>query len=218
MNKVTTAAEAVKTVRDGDTLLVGGFLWTGSPETLIGKLVEQSDARNLTIVSNDLGTAESNMFRLQSAGRVKKVHGSYVGANPMTGKMLFADPQSVTLWPQGTLAEKLRAGGAGIKAFYTPVGVGTIVAEGKEKREFDGVEYLLEMGMRGNVALIKATIADRSGNCFMKGTAKNFGAIMARAADHVIAEAEKIVEVGGIDPEMVTVPGIFVDVVVPTEV
>jgi acetate CoA/acetoacetate CoA-transferase alpha subunit len=218
MNKVTTAAEAIKAIRDGDTLLVGGFLWAGSPETLIGKLFEESGAKDLTVVSNDLGTAESNMYKMQAAGRVKKVHGSYVGANPMTGKMMFNDPASVTLWPQGTLAEKLRAGGAGIKAFYTPVGVGTIVEEGKEKRTFDGVEYLLEMGMRGNVALIKAAVADKSGNCFMKGTAKNFGAIMARAADHVIAEAEKIVEVGEIDPEMVTVPGIFVDAVVASEV
>ena len=218
MDKITISAEAIKKIRDGDTLLVGGFLKTGCPETLIGALLEMSDAKDLTVVSNDLGTADMNMFRLQSAGRVKKVHGSYVGANPMTGKMLFADPDSVTLWPQGTLAEKLRAGGAGIKGFYTPVGVGTIIEEGKEKREFDGVPYLLEMGMRGNVALIKTTVADKSGNCFMRGTAKNFGALMARAADYVITETRTIVETGELDPELITVPGIFVDAVVISEV
>lgn len=217
MNKVTTAVEAVKAIRDGDTVLVGGFLRAGCPEMLIGALLEFSDASDLTVVSNDLGTAEMNMFKLQSAGRIKKVHGSYVGANPMTGKMLFADPDSVTLWPQGTLAEKLRAGGAGIKGFYTPVGVGTVVEEGKEKRTFDGVDYLLEMGMKGNVALIKAAVTDKAGNCFMRGTAKNFGALMARAADYVVVEAQRIVEVGEIDPEIVTVPGIFVDAIVPSE-
>lgn len=218
MNKVTTAAEAIKAVRDGDTLLVGGFLEAGCPETLIGALLNCSKVQNLTVVSNDLGTGEMNMCKLQETGRVIKIHGSYVGANPMNAKMLFADPESVTLWPQGTLAEKIRAGGAGIKGFYTPVGVGTIIEQGKEKRTFDGVEYLLEMGMRGNVAFIKAAIADKSGNCFMKGTAKNFGALMARAADYVVCEAQKIVEIGEIDPELVTVPGIFVDAVVPSEV
>lgn len=218
MNKVTTAAEAIKAVRDGDTLLVGGFLEAGCPETLIGALLTESSVANLTVVSNDLGTGEMNMCKLQETGRVSKIHGSYVGANPMNAKMLFANPESVTLWPQGTLAEKLRAGGAGIKGFYTPVGVGTIVEQGKEKREFDGIEYLLELGMRGNVAFIKAAVADKSGNCFMKGTAKNFGALMARAADYVVCEAAKIVEVGEIDPELVTVPSIFIDAVVPSEV
>lgn len=218
MNKVTTAAKAVQAVRDGDTLLVGGFLAAGCPETLIGALLTESAARDLTVVSNDLGTGDMNMCKLQSAGRVKKVHGSYVGANPMTGQMLFTDPESVTLWPQGTLAEKIRAGGAGIKGFYTPVGVGTIIEQGKEKRNLDGVDYLLELGMRGNVAFIKAAIADQSGNCFMRGSTKNFGALMARAADYVVCEAQKIVEVGEIDPELVTVPSIFVDAVVPSEV
>ena len=218
MNKVTTANEAIKAVHDGDTLLVGGFLETGCPETLIGALLNTSCTSNLTVVSNDLGTGEMNMCKLQGTGRVVKIHGSYVGANPMNAKMLFDNPESVTLWPQGTLAEKIRAGGAGIKGFYTPVGVGTIIEQGKEKRTFDGVEYLLELGMRGNVAFIKAAVADKSGNCFMKGTAKNFGALMARAADYVVCEAQKIVEVGEIDPELITVPSIFVDAVVPSEV
>jgi len=218
MSKVTTATEAVKAVRDGDTLLVGGFLTAGSPETLLEKLLTESTARGLTVVSNDTGTEHTNMIKIMKQGRVVKVHGSYIGANPVTGQMLIDDPDSVVLYPQGTLAEKIRAGGAGIAAFYTPVGVGTVVEKGKEKRTFDGKEYLLETALRGNVAFIKATIADKAGNCFMRGSAKNFGAIMARAADYVVAEAEKIVEVGELDPELVTVPGIFVDAVVPSEV
>jgi acetate CoA/acetoacetate CoA-transferase alpha subunit len=217
VNKIMTAAEAVKVVKDGDTLLVGGFLMAGSPETLIKALLETSTAKNLTVVSNDTGTADSNMIKVMKQGRVIKVHGSYIGSNPMTGQMLIDDPDSVTLYPQGTLAEKIRCGGAGIAGFYTPVGVGTIVEKGKEKRVFDGREYLLEKALRGNVAFVKATIADKFGNCFMRGSTKNFGAIMARAADYVIAEAKEIVEVGELDPELITVPGIFVDALVQSE-
>jgi acetate CoA/acetoacetate CoA-transferase alpha subunit len=217
MNKVTTATEAVKAVRDGDTLLVGGFLMAGSPETLIGTLLNESAAKDLTVVSNDTGTEYSNMIKLMKQGRVRKVNASYIGSNPMTGQMLIDDPTSVTLYPQGTLAEKIRAGGAGIAGFYTPVGVGTIVEEGKEKRTIDGVDYLLERALRGNVAFVKATVADKAGNCFMRGSTKNFGAVMARAADFVVAEAEKIVETGELDPELVTIPGIFIDALVQSE-
>ena len=218
MNKVTTVAEAIKVVRDGDTLLVGGFLQAGSPETLVGALLDMSTVKDLKIVSNDTGTAATKTIKVMEQGRVKKACASYIGANVLTGQMFLDDPSSVELVPQGTLAERIRAGGAGIKGFYTPVGVGTVVEEGKEKHVIDGVECLLEMGITGNVALIKATIADKAGNLFICATAKNFNAIMARAADYVIAEAEKIVEIGEIDPELVTVPGIFVDAVVQSEV
>lgn len=217
MNKLTTAAEAVKKVKDGDTLLVGGFLMAGSPETLIGALLETSTATDLTVVSNDTGMADSNMIKVMNQGRVKKVHGSYIGSNPKTGQMLIDDPDSVTLYPQGTLAEKIRCGGAGIAGFYTPVGVGTVIENGKEKRTFDGREYLLETALRGNVAFVKATVADKFGNCYLRGSTKNFGAIMARAADFVVAEAKTIVEVGELDPELVTIPGIFIDALVQSE-
>jgi acetate CoA/acetoacetate CoA-transferase alpha subunit len=217
VNKVTTAAEAVKKIKDGDTLLVGGFLMAGSPETLIRALLEESTARDLTVVSNDTGTEEGAMIKVMRQGRVSKVHASYIGANPVTGQMLIDDPTSVTLYPQGTLAEKIRCGGAGIAAFYTPVGVGTVIEEGKEKRVFDGREYLLETALRGNVALVKATVADTFGNCYLRGATKNFGAIMARAADYVICEARKIVPVGQLDPELVTIPGIFIDALVQSE-
>jgi acetate CoA/acetoacetate CoA-transferase alpha subunit len=217
VNKITTAAEAVKMVKDGDTLLVGGFLMAGSPETLIKALLEDSTAKDLTVVSNDTGTTDSNMIKVMKQGRVTKVHASYIGSNPMTGQMLIDDPNSVTLYPQGTLAEKVRCGGAGIAAFYTPVGVGTVIEEGKEKRTFDGRDYLLETALRGNVAFVKATVADKFGNCFMRGSTKNFGALMARAADYVIAEAKQIVDVGELDPELVTLPGIFIDALVQSE-
>jgi acetate CoA/acetoacetate CoA-transferase alpha subunit len=217
LEKLTTAAEAVKNVKDGDTLLVGGFLTAGSPETLIKTLLEESAAKDLTVVSNDTGTTETSMIKLMQQGRVARVHASYIGANPMTGQMLIDNPDSVTLYPQGTLAEKIRCGGAGIAGFYTPVGVGTVIEEGKEKRTFDGREYLLETALRGNVAFVKATVADKSGNCFMRGATKNFGALMPRAADYVIAEAEKIVDIGELDPELVTLPGIFVDALVQSE-
>ncbi len=218
MDKVITAVEAIKKVKDGDILLIGGFLQCGSPETMVKVLHDENSAKNLTIVSNDTGTAETNTIKVMEQGRVSKVFASYIGANKLTGQMLIDDANSVTLVPQGTLAERIRAGGAGIRGFYTPVGVGTIVEEGKEKKVIDGVECLLEYGITGDVALVRAAVADKSGNLHMRASAKNFNAIMARAAQYVVAEAEKIVEVGEIDPEMVTVPGIFVDAVVQAEV
>ena len=217
MNKLTTPEEAVKKIKDGDTLLVGGFLMAGSPETLLKAILDSSNAKDLTVVSNDTVTSDSNMIKVMKQGRVIKVQASYIGANPVTGQMLIDDPDRVTLYPQGTLAEKVRCGGAGIAAFYTPVGVGTIIEEGKEKRSFDGRDFLLETALRGNVASVKATIADKFGNCYMRGSTKNFGALMARAADYVIAEARKIVEVGELDPELVTLPGIFIDALVQSE-
>ncbi|NLB29795.1 MAG: CoA transferase subunit A [Clostridiales bacterium] len=217
MNKITTIEDAIKHVKDGDVLLVGGFLTTGSPETIIRGLLEKSAAKNLTVVSNDTGTVDGNMIKVMKQGRVTRIHASYIGSNPMTGQMLIDDPSSVTLYPQGTLAEKIRCGGAGIAGFYTPVGVGTVVEEGKEKREFNGREYILETAMKGDVAFVKGTIIDKSGNVFMRGSTKNFGALMAPAADYVIAEAQKIVEVGELDPELVTIPGIFIDAIVQSE-
>jgi acetate CoA/acetoacetate CoA-transferase alpha subunit len=217
VDKIMTAEEAVKKVKDGDTLLVGGFQMAGSPETLIKALLETSTAKDLTVISNDTGTVDSNMIKVMKQGRVVKVHGSYIGSNPMTGQMLIDDANSVTLYPQGTLAEAIRCGGAGIAGFYTPVGVGTMIENGKEKRTFNGREYILEMALRGNVAFVKATVADKFGNCHMRGSSKNFGAVMARAADYVIVEARKIVETGELDPELVTIPGIFIDAIVQSE-
>ncbi len=216
MDKRTTAAQAVSHIQDGCQLMIGGFLQGGSPETLIAALL-QTKAKNLRIISNDTGTAQTLTFQLMRQGRVSHVAASYIGANPETIRMRLEDPQSVELNPQGTLAERIRAGGAGIPAFLTPTGVGTIVEEGKQKIELDGREYLLETALRADVALVHAAVADTYGNCFMRGSSKNFNTIMATAAEYCIVEAEKIVEVGELDPELVTVSGIFVDAVVKVE-
>ena len=213
MDKRTTAAEAVSHIQDGCRLMVGGFLQGGSPETLIAALLN-TQAKNLHIISNDTGTADTHTIQLMRQGRVSRVTASYIGANPETIRMRLEDPESVELNPQGTFAERIRAGGAGIPAFLTPTGVGTIVEEGKRKLELDGREYLLETALHADVALVHAAIADTYGNCFMRGSSKNFNAIMPAAAEYCIVEVEQIVEVGELDPELVTVSGIFVDAVV----
>ena len=216
MDKITTAKEAVSRVKDHDVVMIGGFLQGGSPEALIGALLETS-AANLTIVSNDTGTASSNIIKLQLQGRVSKVYASYIGANPETGRMVIENPESVELNPQGTLAERVRAAGAGIAAFLTPVGVQTIVERGRKTVALNGREYLMEEALPGDVGLIHATVADTHGNCFMRGTTKNFNAIIPPACKYTVVEAEKIVPAGELDPELITVPGIFIDAIVRLE-
>ena len=216
MNKLTTVQEAVSHVKDGDVLMIGGFLQGGSPETLVGGLLASS-AKDLTIVSNDTGTANTRTIELQRQGRVQKVYATYIGANVETGRMVIENPNSVELNPQGTLAERIRAAGAGIAAFLTPVGVGTIVERGRETVWLNGREYLMEEALHGDVAFVRATIADEMGNCFMRGTTKSFNAIMPAACKYAVVEAEKIVPVGELDPELVTVPGIFIDAIVKAE-
>lgn len=216
MNKLTTVAEAVSHVKDGDVLMIGGFLQGGSPETLVGGLLKAS-AKDLTIVSNDTGTAETRTIQLQQQGRVKKVYATYIGANVETGRMVIENPDSVELNPQGTLAERIRAAGAGIAAFLTPVGVKTVVERGRETVKLNGREYLMEEALHGDVAFVRATIVDELGNCFMRGTTKNFNAIMPQACKYAVVEAEKIVPAGELDPELVTVPGIFIDAIVKVE-
>ncbi|HIQ63217.1 MAG: 3-oxoacid CoA-transferase subunit A [Christensenellales bacterium] len=216
MNKRTTVQEAVSHVKDGDVLMIGGFLQGGCPETLVKALVE-TQVKDLTIVSNDTGTVELNTIKLQQQGRVKKVYATYIGANPETGRMVIEKPASVELNPQGTLAERIRAAGAGIAAFLTPVGVKTIVERGRDTVMHNGREYLFEEALHGDVAFVRATIVDEHGNCFMRGTTKNFNAIMPAACKYVVVEAEKIVPAGELDPELVTVPGIFIDAIVEAE-
>ncbi len=210
--QILTAREAVSCVKDGDTLLVGGFLMGGCPNGLLEALFAHSDARALTIVSNDTGTEEQAMIRLMRAGRVAAAKASYIGFNVETGRMLMEEPHRVELVPQGTLVERIRAGGAGLGGVLTPVGIGTAVAEGKTVLTLRGKQYLVEEPIRGQVAFVKATRADRFGNLFMRGSTKNFNPVMATAADRVIAEVEDIVD--ALDPELVTVPGILVDVLV----
>lgn len=213
-SKLVTAQEAVSKVKDGDMLMVGGFMYGGHPETLVKALVNTNSAGSLTVVSNDTGTPELSIYQLVKSGRVKQIFASYIGSNPETGRLLMTGEADVQLFPQGTLAEKIRAGGAGLGGVLTPVGVGTVVEEGKRKIEIDEKEYLLEMPLKANVALIKANIADETGNLVINGSSRNFNVVMATAADYVIAEVDEYVKAGEIDPNHVNVPGIFVNAIV----
>lgn len=212
-NKLKQIAEALKVVKDGDTIMIGGFLQCGQPEHLVRELVA-TEVKKLTTISSDTGSMVTANHELFKSGKVKKLMASYIGGNPMAGQFMHTGEAEVKLFPQGTLAEKIRAGGAGLGGFLTPVGLGTIVEEGKEKITVEGKEFILELPLRANVALVKADKADKAGNLFISGAARNFNVMMATAADHVIAEVSEIVEVGEIDPNHVTVPGIFVDTLV----
>ena len=213
-----SADAAVADVRDGSTVLVGGFTNVGVPWSLLDALVRRG-ARDLTAV-NTACLREINM--LLEAGLVRKVITSWPAYNDRTRRSVCeelwrAGKLELELSPQGTLAERLRAGGAGIPAFYTPAGVGTPLAEGKPHAEFDGRTYLLERGLRGDVALVRARRADRIGNLVYHGTARNFNPVMATAADLVIAEVDEIVEPGAIDPDVVVTPGLYVNRIVLAE-
>ena len=211
MNKtVATAAEAVKKIPDGATILIGGFGVCGLPENLLIALKEHG-AKNLTLVSNNAGLDEFGIGTLIRNGQVKKMIMSYGGECKAFEEMALDGRLQVEWNPQGTLAERLRAGGAGIAGFYTPTGYGTLVAEGKETREFDGRWHVFERGLRADFALIKAWKGDVLGNLEFRKTARNFNQVMATAAKHVIAEVEQLVEIGGLHPDHIHTPGIFID-------
>ena len=217
MNKiVATADEAVANIFDGATVMLGGFGLCGIPENLIAALVRKG-IKGLHTISNNMGVDGFGMGLMLEAGLIASHIGSYVGENRLLESMVIKGKLKVTLVPQGTLAERIRAGGAGIPAFYTPTGVGTIVAEGKEVREFDGRPYLLERALTADFALVKAWKGDRIGNLIYRKTARNFNPIMATAARMTIAEVEQVVEPGEIDPDAVMTPGIYVKVVVVGE-
>jgi len=210
--RVADAQVVMAHVRDGATILMGGFGLCGIPENLIAAL-RRAGAKNLTVVSNNVGLADFGIGLLMETRQVHKMISSYVGENKLFEQQVLRGEVEIELNPQGTLAERLRAGGAGIPAFYTPTGYGTAVAEGKETREFGGRMYVLEKALRGDVAFIKAWKGDRWGNLVFRKTARNFNSVMATAADYVIAEVEKMVEVGEIPPDDVHTPGIFVDAI-----
>jgi len=210
MNKVVESFdEAVADIPDGATIMLGGFGLCGIPENLIAALVKKN-VRSLHTISNNVGVDGFGMGPILEAGMIASHIGSYVGENKLLEEMVIAGKLNLTLIPQGTLAERIRAGGAGIPAFYTPAGVGTIVAEGKEVRDFDGRLYLLEHGLTADFALIKAWRGDRLGNLVYRKTARNFNPMMATAARCTIAEVEELVEPGALDPDAVATPGIYV--------
>ena len=205
----STAAEAVKDIQDGATLMVGGFGLVGIPEKLILALVEKG-VKDLTVISNNCGVDDWGLGLLLKKHQIKKIIASYVGENKEFERQVLAGEIEVELTPQGTLAEKIRAGGAGIPAFYTPAGVGTPIAEGKEIRTFNGKEYVLEEGLRADFALIRAAKADKFGNLIYNKTAQNFNPMMAAAGLVTIAEVEELVEPGDLDPATIHTPSIYV--------
>ena len=214
MNKVAaSAAEAIRDIQDGASLLVGGFGLCGVPEDLIIAL-HNKGVKNLTTISNNAGVDQFGLGRLLQSRQIKKHIGSYVGENKLFEQLVLSGELDLELNPQGTLAERIRAGGAGIAAFYTPTGYGTLVAEKKETREFDGRQYVMERGLRADFALVKAWKGDRWGNLVYRKTARNFNPMMATAGKVTIAEVEELVEVGQLDPDMVHTPGIFVQRIV----
>jgi 3-oxoacid CoA-transferase subunit A len=214
MNKIIpTAAHAVADIADGSTIMLGGFGLCGIPEDLIAAVVAKA-VKHLHTISNNMGVDGIGMGLMLEAGMIASHIGSYVGENKRLEEMVLAGAIDLTLVPQGTLAERIRAGGAGIPAFFTPAGAGTVVAEGKEVRDFNGRQYVMEHGLTADFALIKAWRGDRMGNLTYRKTARNFNPVMATAACCTIAEVEEIVEPGQLDPAGIVTPGIYVHRVV----
>ncbi len=210
MKKIVESADAaVADIPDGATLMLGGFGLCGIPENLIQALVRRG-VKNLRTISNNMGVDGFGMGRMLEAGMIVAHTGSYVGENKLLEEMVLKGKLDLTLVPQGTLAERIRAGGAGIPAFYTPAGAGTLVAEGKETREFDGKPHLLESWLRADFAFIKAWKGDTAGNLVYRKTARNFNPMMATAAKITIAEVEELVEPGQLDADHIVTPGIYV--------
>lgn len=217
MNKVIpSAAEAVADIGDGAVLMSGGFGLSGNPENLI-RALRDKNARDLSIISNNCGTTDMGLGILLANGQVKKMISSYVGENKIFAEKFLSGELEVELNPQGTLAERIRAGGAGIPAFFTPTGFGTKVAEGKETREINGRNCVLETALTADFAFVKAWKADRWGNLVFRKTARNFNPMMAMAGKITIAEVEELVEVGDLDPDQVHTPGVYVQRVVVGE-
>lgn len=213
MNKIISIEEAVNHIEDGMTIMIGGFLGCGSPHRIIDALVEKG-VKDLTLICNDSGFVDVGAGKLVVNKQIKKLIASHVGTNKETGNQMNSGEMEVVLVPQGTLAEQVRAGGAGLGGVLTPTGVGTVVEEGKEKIKIDGVEYLLELPLKADVALIAGETVDKFGNVKYYGATRNFNDLMAPAADITIVEAEEVVEVGELDPNDVVTPGIFVNYIV----
>ncbi len=210
MKKTISLKDAVALIKDGSTIMIGGFLGCGAPSQIIDALVE-SGVKDLTVICNDTVYDGIGWSKLIENNQVKEVYASYIGLSKASVQQMNEGKIKINLVPQGSLAEKIRAKGAGLGGVLTPTGIGTVVAEGKEIITVDGKEYLLEKPLSADFALIGGSIVDEEGNVFYRGTTKNFNPMMAQAADTVIVEAEKFVKVGEIAPEAVHTPGLFVD-------
>jgi len=210
MNKKISITEAVSKIKDGMTIMAGGFLSNGSANKVLDALAK-SEVKNLTIICNDASFPDKGIGKLFERKQVRKLITSYIGSNELSQQQMNAGELIIELVPQGTLAERVRAGGCGLGGILTPTGVGTIVAEGKQVINVDGKDYLLEKPLRADIALIGASKGDESGNLVYYGTSQNFNPLMATAADLVIAEIDEIVQVGEIRPEIIRTPAIMVD-------
>src|SRR5680860_60035 len=213
MAQLVSLEEAISKIQNGMTIMVGGFIGCGAPDQLLEEVCRK-EIKEMTIIANDTGILGDAMSQLIVQRRVSKFIATHIGTNKETGRQMSADELEVNLVPQGTLVEQIRAAGAGLGGILTPTGIGTIVDEGKQKLVINGKEYLLELPVRANVALLNAYKADKAGNLVYRRAARNFNPIMAMAADIVIAQVDHIVEVGEIDPDEVMTPGIFVDYLV----
>ena len=213
MNKHITPEQAISKIKSGMTVMVGGFLANGSPLKILD-LLSESSVNDLTIICNDTSFPDKAHGKLIANKQVCKVITSHIGTNPATVEQMNAGTLEVEFVPQGTLAERIRSAGAGLGGVLTPTGLGTLVENGKQKLTIDGKEYLLEKPLRADVALLGASLGDKSGNLIYKGASQNFNPLMATAADLVIAEVGELVETGGFAPEAVHTPGIFVDFIV----
>ena len=209
-----TAVEALQgRLFDGMTIMAGGFGLCGIPEVLIAA-IRESGVKDLTVISNNCGVDDFGLGVLLAGGQIRKMISSYVGENKLFAELYLSGKLELEFNPQGTLAERIRAGGAGIPAFFTKTGVGTLVAEGKEVREFDGEMYVMERGLTADLSIVKAYEGDREGNLVYRMTARNFNPMMATAGKVCVAEVERIVETGRLDPNNIHTPGIFIDAVV----
>ncbi len=213
MKKLISVEEASNLIKDGMTIMVGGFLGVGSPELIIDKMIEKKIG-NLTLIANDTSFPDQNYGKLIVNKLVSTVYASHIGTNPETGRQMNEKESNVILIPQGTLAEQIRAGGAGLGGIITPTGLGTVVEEGKQKIEIDGKTFLVEKPFRADVALLRGAKVDKKGNVYYDAAARNFNPMMAMAADIVIVEADEIVEVGDINPNDVVTPHIFIDYII----
>ncbi|WP_346930667.1 acetate CoA-transferase subunit alpha [Clostridium sp.] len=213
MNKLISIDEAVAKIQDGMTVMIGGFLAVGTPEAIVDALVKKG-VKDLTIIANDTGFPDKGIGKLIVNKQVKKTIASHIGTNKETGNQMNSGEMEVELSPQGTLAERIRCGGAGLGGFLTPTGLGTIVQDGKDIITVDGQEYILEKPLKADVALLFGSKVDKKGNVYYNQATRNFNPLIATAADTVIVQAEELVEVGDIDPNVVMTPYIFVDYIV----
>lgn len=213
MSQFITIEDAVSKVKDGMTIMVGGFLANGSANKVLDALAK-SGVKNLTVITNDTAYPDKGIGQLLVNKQIKKIIVSYIGATPQASEQMNSGELEIEFAPQGTLAERVRAGGCGLGGFLTPTGLGTVVAEGKQTMTIDGKEYLLELPLRADIALIGASKCDPKGNLWYRGTARNFNPMMASAADLVIVEPKEMVATGDIEPENVHTPGMLVDFIV----